>query len=108
MNTANAGQQPIMIAKRHVSCELMQKEGYQWQVHIPIEHSSTVHKSIHFGSGVVVLPRPSVPNWTTRSVADAMQRKPLPKRTKMPAFWAFGICRFHVKRIGKNMTVSCQ
>jgi hypothetical protein len=54
------------------------------------------------------LPRPSVPNCTTRSVADAMQRKPLPNRTKMPAFWAFGICRFQVKRIGKNMTVLCQ
>lgn len=74
--------------------------------HVPIAHSTTVHNINHLGSGMVALPRPSTPSCITRSVAKAMQIKPLPNKTKIPIFCLLGIWRFQVKRMGRNMTGS--
>ena len=75
-----------------------------FMIDVPIAHSTTVHSNNQSGSGIVVLPRRSTPSCMTRSVAKAMQTKPLPNSMKIPNFLFLGICNFHVRNRGRNMT----
>jgi hypothetical protein len=104
MSTAKAGEQPMMTA---MQCQL--RPGMRLkqcsEIDLPIDVSSTVQSSIHFGSGIVAFPVPSTPSLMARSVANVMQTNPLPNRMKIPVFWPRGIWRFQVRWNGRIMTV---
>lgn len=71
---------------------------------IPIAVSIIAHSASHELLGVLSL-RDLTPICTTLTMAVMIQMMPTQKMPPMLCFWARGIWRFHIIRIGRIMTV---